>query len=47
VKKATTIISLGFLFLMTGCIPSMHPLYTEQDLIFDSLVVGVWADKDG
>ncbi len=46
-KKAATIISLGLLFLMTGCIPSVHPLYTDQDLIFDPLLVGVWANKDG
>lgn len=48
-KKATTLIFLGLLFLMTGCnfIPSVHPLYTDQDLIFDPLLVGVWADKDG
>ena len=32
---------------MTGCIPSVHPLYTEQDLIFDRLLVGVWDGEDG
>jgi len=46
-KKATTIISLGVLFLMAGCIPSVHPLYTQQDLIFDPSLVGEWAGKDG
>ena len=48
-KKAATLIFIGLLFLMTGCnfIPSVHPLYTDQDLIFDPLLVGVWADKDG
>ena len=46
-RKAATIISIGFLLIMSGCIPSVHPLYTEQDLIFDPLLVGEWADKDG
>ena len=48
-KKAATLIFIGLLLLMTGCnfIPSVHPLYTDQDLIFDPLLVGVWADKDG
>ena len=46
-KKATTIISLGLLFLMTGCVPSLHPLYTEQDLIYDPALVGEWVGNDG
>ena len=46
-KKATTIISLGLLFLMMGCIPSLHPLYTEQDLIYDPALVGEWVGNDG
>ncbi|MEI8078575.1 MAG: hypothetical protein WCH61_02965 [bacterium] len=46
-KKAMTIISIGLLFILSGCIPSVHPLYTEQDLIFDPLLVGEWVDKDG
>lgn len=46
-KKAKAIMLLGLLFLMAGCIPSVHPLYTDQDLIFDPSLVGDWADKDG
>jgi hypothetical protein len=34
---------LGFLM---GCAPSLHPLYTEQDLIFDPLLIGEWRGKD-
>ncbi len=33
--------------LLTSCIPSVHPLYTDQNLIFDPMLVGVWADKEG
>ena len=44
-KKA--IVLLGFLCLMAGCIPSVHPLYTDQDLIFDPSLVGEWGDKEG
>lgn len=30
-----------------GCIPtSINPLYSEKDLIFEPLLVGVWKDKD-
>jgi hypothetical protein len=45
-KKTTAIITLGLLILLTGCIPSVHPLYTEQDLIFDPLLAGVWVDEE-
>ena len=39
--------ALGFLFILSGCIPSVHPLYTEQDLVFDSALVGEWSGKEG
>lgn len=29
-----------------GCVPSLHPLYTDGDLIFDPALVGVWAEKE-
>jgi len=32
---------------MAGCVPSLYPLYTKQDLIFDPTLVGEWTDKDG
>lgn len=34
-----------FLFL-TSCVPSLNPLYTESDLIFDSALLGAWTDDD-
>ena len=32
--------------LSQGCIPSLHPIYTENDLIFDKALVGQWKDQD-
>ncbi len=29
--------------LLIGCVPSLNPVYTQQDLIFDPEVVGVWT----
>ena len=29
---------------IVGCIPSLHPLYTENDLIFEKSLVGTWSD---
>ena len=37
---------LGFLLLLAGCVPSLHPLYTDQDVIFDQSALGVWAEDD-
>jgi hypothetical protein len=31
---------------VAGCIPSLNPLYTEKDLVFDSALVGSWSEKD-
>jgi hypothetical protein len=38
--------ALGFLLMLAGCVPSLHPLYTDADVIFDPALVGVWAEKD-
>ena len=35
------------LALLAGCVPSLHPLYTEKDLVFDPTLVGTWVQKDG
>jgi hypothetical protein len=30
-----------------GCVvPSLHPLYTDKDLIFDTHLVGIWRPED-
>jgi hypothetical protein len=29
---------------IVGCIPSLHPLYTENDLIFEKSLIGTWVD---
>ena len=30
------------LMVLSGCVPSLHSIYSEQDLIFKPHVVGVW-----
>ena len=34
------------LTLSAGCIRSLHPLYTDQDVIFNSDLVGCWSQDD-
>lgn len=32
--------------LLVGCVPSLHPLYTGKDLVFNEKLLGTWADKE-
>ena len=32
--------------VLGGCVPSLHPLFTENELIFDANLVGIWAPTD-
>ncbi len=34
---------VGLLLVLGGCVPSLHPLYTEKDLIFDPALLGEWT----
>jgi len=44
--KAKKIIFYLLAGILTGCVPSLHPFYTEEDLIFEEQLLGVWQ-KDG
>ncbi len=33
------------LVLLTGCVPSLHAIYTERDLVFNPNVLGVWTQE--
>ena len=40
-------ILLTLLWIMTGCLTlSVHPLYFEEDLIFEEGLIGTWGPKD-
>ncbi|MDD1777525.1 MAG: hypothetical protein LUQ65_05095 [Candidatus Helarchaeota archaeon] len=45
--SAKILILLGVAIFLTGCVPSLHPLFTEKDLIFEPALVGTWVDEDG
>jgi hypothetical protein len=32
--------------LLTGCIPSLAPLYTDRDIVSDARVTGTWTAKE-
>ena len=44
-KRLAAVLILSTLFW--GClVPSLHPIYTEKDLVFDPKLVGVWGEGD-
>ena len=46
-RSAKILILLGMAIFLTGCVPSLHPLFTDKDLVFDQALVGTWVDEDG
>ncbi len=46
-KTKLSFIAAGLIFLiLTGCIPSIYPLYTSEDVVFEPSLVGEWFEKD-
>lgn len=45
-KHFWKLLSLSLALLATACVPSLHSLYTESDLIFDKKLLGHWVDDD-
>ena len=35
-----------FVLLLGGCVPSLNPVFTEKDLVFDASVLGVWIQPN-
>ena len=31
---------------LAGCAPSLYPVYTEKDLVFEPALVGTWSTDD-
>src|ERR1035438_10454400 len=45
-NRITLPILIGFTLLLAGCVPSVSPLYTAKDLVYDPALVGVWAKDE-
>ena len=39
-------VALGLATLVAGCVPSLHPLYTDEDLVYDPALVGTWTEEE-
>jgi len=51
-KKVSVILAFTFLLiLLSGCLTTLHPIFTEKDIVYDSKLIGKWkmsevGDKD-
>ena len=47
-KTRITALTLTLALVMTGCVPvpSLHPLYTEKDTVFEPKLLGTWQGPD-
>jgi hypothetical protein len=47
-RKEVLLTALSSVLFIAGCgdLLSLHPLYTEQDRVFDATLEGRWEDKD-
>jgi hypothetical protein len=46
-KKAKSVLAFLVVGILAGCyVPSIHPLYTKQDVIFNPELVGQWRDSE-
>jgi hypothetical protein len=46
-NKPTIATLLSFAVLIASCVQSLHPLYTDKDLIFEPAIVGTWESEGG
>lgn len=38
--------TIALLTVVSGCVPSLNPVYKDENLIFDATVLGIWAQPD-
>lgn len=44
-RTLLALVAIGL--FVTGCVPSLHPLYSEKDLVFDLALEGTWIEAEG
>ena len=48
-KKAAIILGFTFIIIfLSSCLTTVHPIFTEKDLVYEPKLIGVWnAEKEG
>jgi hypothetical protein len=42
-KKVSVILAFAFLIIfLSGCLTTLHPIFTEKDIVYDSKLIGTW-----
>ena len=45
-KRQYAIALAAGMLALTACIPSVHPFYSDKDVVFDPRLLGEWLEKD-
>lgn len=45
-KRFSTFALIGLMLMLSACITSLHPFYTNGDVIFDTALLGKWKNMD-
>ncbi len=45
-RTCTILVGLVTAAIMFGCMPSLHPLYSDSDIVFDEGLIGDWSEED-
>src|SRR6185369_11603140 len=46
-KKVSIILGFAFLLIfLSGCLTTLHPIFTEKDLAYDPKLIGVWNTEN-
>ena len=44
-RHIAALLTLGWLLVTSGCVPSLHPLYSEKDVVFEPALLGEWVES--
>jgi hypothetical protein len=45
--RLSSLVALLAFWLLTGCVQSLHPYFTADQVTYDPVLVGTWANDDG
>ncbi len=45
-KTQRFLILIVLISILSGCLPSLNPIYTEKDIFFNKNLVGTWTEAD-
>jgi hypothetical protein len=46
-RTIITFVVMGAMLIMTGCVPSLHPFFTDEKIIFKDALLGAWISDSG